>query len=37
MRPFVVADALSSRGVRLKFVSPLASIGPLMEHWSLDE
>lgn len=37
MRPFVAADALSTRGVRVEFVSPFASIGPLMEHWSLDE
>jgi len=28
---------LSSRGVQVEFVTPLASIGPLMEHWSLDE
>ncbi len=37
MRPIVVADALSSRGVQVEFVTPLASFGPLMEHWSLDE
>lgn len=37
MRPFVAADALSSRSVRVEFVTPLMSVGPLMEHWSLDE
>ncbi len=26
-----------SRGVQIEFVTPLASVGPLMEHWSLDE
>ncbi len=37
MRPFVATDVLSSRGVQVEFVTPLASVGPLMEHWSLDE
>jgi 2,4-dienoyl-CoA reductase (NADPH2) len=36
-RPFVVADYLSARGVQVEFVTPLLQVGPLMEHWSIDE
>jgi 2,4-dienoyl-CoA reductase-like NADH-dependent reductase (Old Yellow Enzyme family)/NADPH-dependent 2,4-dienoyl-CoA reductase/sulfur reductase-like enzyme len=36
-RPWVVADYLSSRDIQVEFVTPFLTVGPQMEHWTLDE